>query len=727
MIGPIGLLFIGITAAVEVGRRLREETEAHNRDLEALGSRLSRSTETRGQEDQLLRSLRKQAERGPTTAETLRDSLPLGPYLGGLLPDSGARERQQQRETHERTRQQLLQRRRERARAADAGEFLGADALAEEVDRSARRTAQELQRGNITRAEAIERIDNAILSAEESLSGARRRKKVAELAGLSIDLGGARNLFEQAAKIGAEGLQERADTYESLSQLGELGARDIERLTVESHTAAQRLAGKKDVKSRLRFAEINKQRIEAIEANADEQLQEDLLLARGQDERRAAYGRYGRRVTGGSRRGGQRAIQDLRSLIAEDEQKLEVQLREEYQGSDIRRGGTARGSRATQAIRERIRGRRRQIRRIARQMDLDEEEIEQIMREQEIAQYQEESAFRSAQTDLGQYSLQRGLPRIRYQIQRVRLEVTEAIRVYGRNSAEVLQLLAQEQSLLEQQSDEQLGLLQAQGELRVAGLEGSALTRGQLGNLNEQIGFLQQNKGSQTEILQLQAQRKGLYADLRRQEQEEAEQRRQEMLDKRRAYIESIYELRISRTDDPERIARLELRRDRRLNSQLGPLSDPNERRQLQAQRNRSRRGLRDAVVDAELETIRHRAALEKLTTDQEIKALQRLLNTHKMSRDARRRIREQIHQLKNETEDEGQFDLNVGNIRLPTIYEIRRAVASGRSGQSVTVQNRNNVAVTITDPAAVPAFAAQMEQVLGTSQAALARAGGAG
>lgn len=722
MIGPVGLLFIGVTFAIDAALRIRREVEDHNKDLQALGRRLGRQSQTRAEENQLLRSLEKQRDRDPTVAETLREALPLGPYLGGLLPGSGADARQQERAVAERTRQQILERRRQRQQDARGGRFIGADALVEDIEASSRATVRELRAGNITRAQAIERIDNAILSAEKSLTGKARNRAITALLSRKIDLGYDGNLMELALRQGDKALQDRADAYAALAEGGDLTGRDIDALVANSLAAAIPLAGKPNLDARRKLAEINKARVEAIERNADAKLQEDLLLARGQRERQQAYNRYGRRIDRGVLGSGRERIAELRELQERDRRKLEAEIEQAAvePGPEIRNFGFRRGqsqaSQAVEGLRKGIRARRQQIRRIAAQLDIDAKEVKLIMREQEIARYEEESAFRSAQTDFGQYRLARGLPRIRYQIERIRLEINRAIEVYGRRSTEVLQLLAQEQGLIEQQVDEQLSIIRAQGELRVAGLEGQALSRGQVGNIDQQIAFLRSNKGSEAEILQLQAQRKSLLAEVQKQAEEEA-----------RAAIESIYELRIARREDPVKIARLELRRDAALRRRLSPGADVNERRRLQAQQIRSRRNLRDTIVDAELEDIRHRAALDKLTTDQQIRALQNLLKTHRVGRDARRRIREQIHQLRNEADQEGQFDLAVGNIRLPTIYEIRRSVAAGRQGSSVTVQNRNNVNVTITDPNAVPAFAAKMEQITGTAQAAFARAGGGG
>jgi hypothetical protein len=59
-----------------------------------------------------------------------------------------------------------------------------------------------------------------------------------------------------------------------------------------------------------------------------------------------------------------------------------------------------------------------------------------------------------------------------------------------------------------------------------------------------------------------------------------------------------------------------------------------------------------------------------------------------KVGSEARRNLRQKIGRLQHDANQEDQFNVNVGDIKLPTIYEIRRAVAGSRGGATVVQNN---------------------------------------
>jgi TP901 family phage tail tape measure protein len=721
MLGPLDYLLIGGFAAYEAGNALKEKFE---RDAQRVND-LARAPRGPGDREKLIRELEDQASRGSGFLGSLGTTFrPLQP-LTDSLDDTESRRR-----TAQERRLVLLREQQDARRSIQSG---GINRLLTtgELDAQARAAVSAYEDKEISLTEFHKRIntilDNVQHSAVSGASAQERRAQQSHIraAALREDPSN-KNLFQRLSQIASGDLEKQAEAIGELAQLGAASNSDVQRVLVNLTVQATRLRGSKRYGDRVKLAQVNQQRVDIIRQQADEQLQEDLAMARGQEERSDAYERFFSQVRTPLGAAAKKSLQGVLAAIRRDQQQI-ANIRQEYQQGEGDRapgigGVLQRGLAAGQAAERiapllgRIRGNKRRLKEISRQLGVDDREVARVLREMEIQRYEDESAFRSAQTDVRQYRFNRGLPRVRFQIDRVGNEIQRAIRVYGRNSREVLQLMAQQQSLMEQAADEQFSILQARGELEAAGLEGKTLTRTQIGNIDEQLQFLRRNKGSESEILQLQAQRKSLLVELEQQAEDEA-----------RAAIESIYDLRIAQAEDPVRIARLELARDRALRRRLSPTSDANERRGLRAQEIRSQRGVRDAVVDSELEDIRFRAAIGKLTDEQQIRALRGLLRTHKTSRDVRRRIREQIYQLQHDADQEGRFDLNVGNIKLPTIYEIRRAVQTGQSGRSVTVQNRNVVHVSITDPSAVPAFAASMEEITGTSQSAFARAAGYG
>lgn len=134
--------------------------------------------------------------------------------------------------------------------------------------------------------------------------------------------------------------------------------------------------------------------------------------------------------------------------------------------------------------------------------------------------------------------------------------------------------------------------------------------------------------------------------------------------------------LEASQTDDPVKQATLKVREaEQRIKNAHG------KQAQLEARAARADavRERRDAVASARIEDVEFQATIGRITTDQEIAAYTRLLRTLKLSKQARRSLIEKIHALQEEAS--GTLELTVGNIQLPTLYDIRRAIQGGVNG----------------------------------------------
>jgi hypothetical protein len=135
----------------------------------------------------------------------------------------------------------------------------------------------------------------------------------------------------------------------------------------------------------------------------------------------------------------------------------------------------------------------------------------------------------------------------------------------------------------------------------------------------------------------------------------------------------------------------------------------------------------RDAIFQTEIEDIEFQADIGRLTIQQQIRQYQQLLRTLELNRDMRRDLRRRIAGLREEAEQaSGEFDLKLGNIKLPTIYEIRRAVQSGGVGaSSTTTVINNNFQIGINGAQSPAATADEFERrVNGSNRAALRSAG---
>jgi hypothetical protein len=97
------------------------------------------------------------------------------------------------------------------------------------------------------------------------------------------------------------------------------------------------------------------------------------------------------------------------------------------------------------------------------------------------------------------------------------------------------------------------------------------------------------------------------------------------------------------------------------------------------------------------------------------------------LTRDQRRDLKRRIYSLNQQTDSEaGGFELAVGNIKLPTVYEIKRAIGGGYGGGgNVNVNNAPNINVYAANPAAAQAVGQAIDNSLGTAtQAAMKNAG---
>jgi hypothetical protein len=173
-------------------------------------------------------------------------------------------------------------------------------------------------------------------------------------------------------------------------------------------------------------------------------------------------------------------------------------------------------------------------------------------------------------------------------------------------------------------------------------------------------------------------------------------------------------------------LARLEertARRDRRRN----PGQDPATRRQQDARVRQAHQDTMRARQQDRYDTIEFEASIGKITRQQEISQLQTLLATIHNNKALRRQIRQQIYNLKHQTDDTSLYDLNVGNIKLPTVYEIRRAMKGGYgpTQHQVQVQNNQRINVTVNSDADTDYFFQQLEDFSGAPLKAAGKSGG--
>lgn len=278
-----------------------------------------------------------------------------------------------------------------------------------------------------------------------------------------------------------------------------------------------------------------------------------------------------------------------------------------------------------------------------------------------------------------------------------RLKATAAL--YGKQSQEYIGLLTekaqQQQELIGQELDRNASLRSLSTAQAFAGgsNQGAELARAigdATGNLNDALSV--SNSVDPGKIIDLRTQlanAQKAYADYVRQQAE--------------AMVNAQAEYALSGTSDPVKQAQIALQRDRQL---VGFAQTPADKLSALAKVRSDQRDKRNAVYNEQLDTINFDADIGKIDKDVQISRLQSLLQTIRGNKDLRRQIRRQIYQLKHDSSDNALDDVNIGDIKLPTTYEIRRAMKQGLGGQQkVTIVNQlGGVNVTTNNPEEVGA-----------------------
>jgi hypothetical protein len=181
------------------------------------------------------------------------------------------------------------------------------------------------------------------------------------------------------------------------------------------------------------------------------------------------------------------------------------------------------------------------------------------------------------------------------------------------------------------------------------------------------------------------------------------------------------FALRESRVDDPVKRAAIELAAAR---DAIRRARTPQEKLQARATYNDRRRALRDVRVQSREDDIEFDLDMDRITRDQAIHRYQVLLRSHNLTKQMRRDIQRRIKQLQDDSASAAQgFDLDIGSIKLPTIYDVRRAIgglkAGLNQGSRAQVNSSVQVNVEVNDPKAAPRVFDAIDRALGTGVAA--------
>jgi hypothetical protein len=144
----------------------------------------------------------------------------------------------------------------------------------------------------------------------------------------------------------------------------------------------------------------------------------------------------------------------------------------------------------------------------------------------------------------------------------------------------------------------------------------------------------------------------------------------------------SRFELLASLTDDPVKKAQYQLKGDRAL---LKHAHGQAEHNRAQAKVNDDLRAVRDQKLQGKEDDIDFNLEMERINRQTAIEQYQSLLKMHNLTKAQRRDILRKIHSLQKEGESEASgFGLQVGQgVKLPTIYDVRRAISGVQRAMS--------------------------------------------
>lgn len=606
-----------------------------------------------------------------------------------------------------------------------------------------RKRVKEIERSGGDRATQIRQLEKVEEEADESMEttpwgkgSPKERKGALRALQQNIDIAKAnvsdvRSFYETLANLDPKTVNSWMDAYSDLIQgvTGDFNRGAFLRAAAIYRFQLQSLSGSKNPEDLETLKKDQESFYQAISEAVTNEVSIGLELAETPADRLRVAQRGFSHLREALLREPQRAMERQRRTVQEAEERLArtqsrtEELRETVAGPRIGpyldnfKGGS--DPKELKELEVKLKSQRDHLKYLRKDLRDRRRYFERIEKELRQQVYEAVSAIRDARFELRASQTADPLRQAAIELQRINADLPGAIKAYGRNSAEVYALLQQREQALSEQIQSTLSLIQARGELRSAGIDPDntlGRDRAALQTLQQQLAYAQEhaNRFDPTEIINLQAQVR------------EAEvQLEQDTIKQALELANARFELRAARATaagKPIRAAQIAVEQTQ---YDIAHAQTPLEKLQLESQLIQQLASKRDTVAQQRLSSIEFQADIGKLTTEQEISALERLLKDYKLSTEMRRQIRTQIYNLKHSTEDSGGFDLDVGSITLPTIYDIRRAVAGGVSGNpSVNVTNAPSITVNnySSDPNVV---GAALNNVLnGSTSSALRSAG---
>lgn len=181
--------------------------------------------------------------------------------------------------------------------------------------------------------------------------------------------------------------------------------------------------------------------------------------------------------------------------------------------------------------------------------------------------------------------------------------------------------------------------------------------------------------------------------------------------------LNALEALALSKTEDPNKQAKIRVDYARKRLAEALKTGTKDQQITAQADLNQRIREKRNTAQQGRFDDIEFMASMGEIGKQTEISMLNQLLTTMHGNRELRRTIKQRIHDLQASTNDLTSDDLTLGNIKLPTPYEVNRAIKEGgraaRGGHTFNTRAEVNVFVARSEDA--PAVAAAIDSTLNT------------
>jgi TP901 family phage tail tape measure protein len=317
--------------------------------------------------------------------------------------------------------------------------------------------------------------------------------------------------------------------------------------------------------------------------------------------------------------------------------------------------------------------------------------------------------------------------------------VKAAMRYHGPDRwAKIMEALTQQNNDIAQQAQQNLSDIQQTGDLRTSGIigVGSAFDRrrlqSQLHTAQSKLSAAKSEAnypGKKDDIAQAEI----AVNNIRQQILEQAQQDAKDAHDLAQQLYDARRSIGLASITDPMQRLRYQLQTDQH---ELGLIKRSDFKSQKEyliaryqqlAKVRQDQTDLQQQHIGDEYDTAKFEHDMGKLTDDAYIRQLRQIVHMKGITKQTKRQLLLEIHQLTDQ--NAGDLELNVGNVHLPSIYEIRRAMGGrsqrfGGPGQ-VTVHSNPTVHINVARSSDVPGVGEQVEQVINGPVRANMRAAG--